>query len=81
MESEKLEQRVTSLENIADDLQDALELARQEHHHELSELRAKVEAMESYRQEQVELALVEREIESLTERLAAAKRRRSVLSL
>lgn len=74
-------QRISELENAVSDLRDELDLAKQEHQDELSDLRAKVEAMENYRQEQVELAIVERDIEILTGRLAAAERRRSVLSL
>lgn len=73
--------RLMDLENAVSDLQDALELARQEHHNELSALRAKVEAMEHYRQQQIELTVIEREMESLTEQLALAQRRRSALSL
>ena len=81
MESGTLEERISDLENTVSDLRDELDLAKQEHQNELSDLRAKVEAMENYRQEQVELAIVERDIEILTGRLAAAERRRSVLSL
>lgn len=81
MESGTLEERISDLENTVSDLRDELDLTKQEHQNELSDLRAKVEAMENYRQEQVELAIVERDIEILTGRLAAAERRRSVLSL
>ena len=80
----RLKELIASLEEAVGDIRDTIahiENERVSEREELTELQDAVKRMESYRQEQIELAIVEREIEVLTGRLAAAERRRSVLSL
>lgn len=80
----RLKDLIASLEEAVDDIRDTIthiENERISEREELTELQDAVKKLESYRQEQIELAIVEREIEVLTGRLAAAERRRSVLSL
>jgi hypothetical protein len=75
----KFETRIGLLEATVDDLGHALEHMRQEHENELAQLKAKIAAMQGYRDEQIARAIAQHETEVLVERLNAAKRRHSVL--
>ena len=78
--SESLQSRIALLEDTVSDLKDALDLAQQEYRNELDAMRAKVEAIESYREEQLARAIAQHEMDKLTEQMAAAKRRQAVFS-
>ena len=63
---EQLPDRIIELENTVSDLKDALDLTRQEHQNELDELRSKVDAIESYREEQLTRAIAQHQLEALS---------------
>jgi chromosome segregation ATPase len=76
---EGLRRHIRLLEDIIDDFKHTLDRAEQERQDHHADLKAKIEAMEGYRDEQIARAIAQHEIEVLTERLNAAQRRQSVL--
>lgn len=76
---ERLRNRVKLLEDVIDDIGRALDRAEQERQDQHSDLKAKIEAMEGYRDEQIARAIAQHEVDVLSERLGAAQKRRSIL--
>ena len=64
--SEQIPDRIIELENTVSDLKDALDLTRQEHQNELDELRSKLDAMGSHREEQLARAIAQHQLEALS---------------
>lgn len=76
---DKLYDRIQLLEDAVEELSHSLERLEQEHKNELAALRSEMAAMQGYRDEQIARAIAQHETETLTERLAAAQRRHSIL--
>lgn len=75
----RLRNRIKLLEDVIDDIGRALDRAEQERQDQHAELKAKIDAMEGYRDEQLARAIAQHEVEVLSERLSAARKRQSIL--
>lgn len=76
---EELRNHIRLLEDIIDDFRHTLDRLEQERQDHNDELKAQVDAMQSYREDQIARAIAMHETEVLTERLNAARKRQAIL--